>query len=41
MGQKRGSANAFDRAAHNMANTEQGRQHARSALENMGINPEE
>lgn len=37
----KGEANGVDRAAHNMSNTEQGRQHARSALEDMGINPDE
>lgn len=29
------------RAVHNPSNTEQGRQHARSALEEMGVNPDE
>lgn len=29
------------RAAHNKANTEQGRQHARSALQELGVDPGE
>jgi len=43
-GEQRNKTNVvrgYKAAAHNQSNTEQGRQHARHSLEEMGVNPEE